>query len=169
VVSGDGVDDELNSTLDLPAPNATPFCLYFVLRQVGWTASDGICGATATQSVIIGQIGASPALTMYNGTANVNSSVGAPVGTFARVAAQFTGSTSDFMKAGSAASSTGVSAGVLNPSATFTLLRYGVAAVFANVDIACLVVLQGTFTPGAGAFAALDAAVALKYGGIVVI
>jgi len=167
-VQTDGIDDQLDAaSINMAAPGSTPFCYYIVARTLTWTSGKGFCGNTSgTAAGVLSMQVATPALSMYCGS-NVNNNSGAAVNTWCRFVVQFTNSTGDFLRAG-ASTVTGANAGNSDPSAGFTIGAYfSGSAQFGKIEIASHMILTGTYAMGAGAIAALDSAVALKYGGLV--
>lgn len=149
------------ASLDLPAP---PLTIYAVFRQTAWTAGHELWATTTGDSYALSPNTSTPSLVMFNGTA-VNLSSGATLNTWVRAVAIFSNSTADSLKLGSAAAVTGANAGATNPVASFNLCKNS-TSTFADVKIALLMFISGSLS-GANQ-TALDAAVATKYGGVVV-
>jgi enterochelin esterase-like enzyme len=101
------------SAFDIAAPATTAFYELLVFKQVAWTNADRIT-ARPGGNIQIRQAGTTPAITMNN-TTGVNSNTAATIGSWFRLEAGFTGSTSDFLKIGST-NVTGASAGNTDPA-----------------------------------------------------
>jgi len=119
----DGVDDFLfNAALNLPAPGTTPTYLWVIMRQVSWGPApdfNTFTESSGTGGIDFYQTGVTPQLQQYNGI-DANSTVGAPVGVYKRIAVLFTNSTSDYIQAGSS-QSTGVNSGNLDSGPGITV------------------------------------------------
>jgi hypothetical protein len=102
-----------SSSFDIAAPATTAFYELLVFKQVAWTNADRIT-ARPGGNIQIRQAGTTPAITMNN-TTGVNSNTAATIGSWFRLEAGFTGSTSDFLKIGST-NVTGASAGNTDPA-----------------------------------------------------
>lgn len=162
----DGSNDEMSSSgPNLPAPGTTNSWYWGVIKQVSWTISETFITANSANSVAILPQTASPTISMTNGTV-VNANGGASVGTWVRMEALWSNSTSDYLKLGST-SVTGANAGNTNPSAGIILCRNFGATVWANIEWAAFMICGGN--PSAAEKAALSAAVTARYGSSVVV
>lgn len=155
----DGTNDSLASTLNLPAPGTTPTFIWWVGRQLSWTANDYWLGNNAgSLSCIIQQRTGTPQLFQYSGSA-ANSNSAGTINSWFRGRAYFSNSTGDYLRIG-ATNVTGASAG--NLSGTGRLIGAATGVQFANVEMAALIYTQGA--PSAAELSALDAAVTAVYG-----
>lgn len=157
----------LFASLDVPAPGTTPSWFCFVLRQSTWTSGDRIYSSSGSTTFSIRQAGVSPEISVNNGVAGpVNA--GAPINTWTRVQVLLNNSTTDYIKAGSAAASTGTNTGNGNPtSGTTALGSNGAGAGFWGGKMA--IVLRTAGEPNAGEKTFIDAWIASYYGGLVTV
>jgi hypothetical protein len=115
-ITGDGTADFLNlGSWNPPAPGTTPTWHLIVGKQVTWTSLDDFFGSTTTV-MRLGQRVATPSINMNNG-AGVNTDGNMTVNTFFAVQVFFSATTSDFIKVGTNAKTTGSSAGTADPAA----------------------------------------------------
>lgn len=157
----DGVNDMLtNTSLDLPAPGTTPTFYWAIMRQVTSTPAENIFAAGGT-SLFLRQTGASPNVAQGNTSFPSNSHGGWTLNTFMRVEVYFSNSTSDYIKAGAAAATTGQNAGNSDPTATFRLATAS-GGSFSNIEV-CEFWIFNTL-PTTGQRASLDAYVTSRYG-----
>lgn len=161
VLTGDGVDDVLNCSLNLPAPGTTPTTVLGVFRQVGWTAGRRWFGSTADNNISIEQRPATPNARTFNGV-NGAASAGAVIASWVRLIAEWTNNTTDrLVLAGM--TGTGVNTG--NSASTGRQLFASAGASFCALECAEIVVLGGL--QSAPVLAAYDAYIATTYGGLV--
>lgn len=163
-LSGDGVDDMLTVAWDPPAPLTTNVWFFAVLLQRTYTAGEYIM-AGGNQILAIAQTPSTPAIRQLNTTA-VNANNGATVGVAARVEALFSGSTSDYIKCGAAAITTGGNAGN-SDATTFALFNRPGGTGYFDGKIACIGAWAGL--PTVGERSALSAWVTAWYGGGVLV
>lgn len=143
--TGDGANSFMTATLDRPAPGpGTETTVISVAKQITWTGGAHLYGP-GNQTMAAVQGGASPGIVMRN-TTSVLGSNGAPLGSWARLMQQFTGSASDLNKIGSAAAVTGASAGTTNPGATWTIFGRTAGSSLCNVAYFEYIVLAGVPT-----------------------
>jgi hypothetical protein len=163
-VTFDGVNDYLaNTTLDFPAPGTQPYYLWLILKQITWTNGRRICEAPdfGVAAVILAQDIATPQITMDNNV-TANNNAGSTIGSYTRLEAQFTNSTSDYLKIGST-TVTGSNAGNSNPTAVgVNMAADKLGTSNGNISIAEWLVVFGT--PSAAQRAQLDAYAAARYG-----
>ena len=151
----DGLDDFMDGDA---IARAVPQCIWAVLRQVTWQASDSLLN-DANVSFIILQRTATPTIAMSAGTANNNNN-GLTVNSYRRLQAEFTGSAADALRIGSTVS-TGASAG--STAGTIPLLgRNAGSTTFGNGEY-CEIALFNAI-PSAGQQSQLDAYVTARYG-----
>ncbi len=143
--TGDGANSFMTATLDRPAPGSgTETTVISVAKQITWTGGAHLYGP-GNQTMAAVQGGASPGIVMRNPTSVLGSN-GAPLGSWARLMQQFTGSASDLNKVGSAAAVTGVTAGTTNPGATWTIFGRTAGSGLCNVAYFEYIVLAGVPT-----------------------
>lgn len=160
----DGSTERLvNTTIDRPAPNVTPTLVWAVLRQVTWNINVRFWGfGTANLGmVVLGQSG-SPTIGMANPTA-ANLHGGMTVNVYKRLKAYFSGSTSDYLKAGSASATTGASAGTNDNAAKFVLAARGDELNLSNIEV-CEMLIASADT-SVDQETSLSAYLASRYGG----
>lgn len=132
--SGDGTNDRFdNATFNAPAPGTTPMLVWWIFRQVSWTANDEIFTFGGGSREAVRQTTSSPNVSMLNTTA-VNENGGAAVGTWVRGVVLWTNSASDYLKLGSTLVA-GANAGASDPIAGLNLFSRA-GTNFGNVDIA---------------------------------
>lgn len=154
----DGSDDFISCALVRAAPATTPSVVWMVMRQVSWTSNDAIINDNAGAFAML-QRTASPQIAMSNVTI-VNNNAGMTIGTWGRLQAYFSGSTSDEILA-IATASTGASAG--NTAGTGP--RIGTnsgGTTFGNFELAEYALFKAK--PDAGQKTLLDAYVTERYG-----
>lgn len=158
----DGVDDFFASLLNLPTPAATPFTQILIGKVVSWTLNRLLCGGTGGNNPSLNLSAVTPSIQQI-GAAVANVSTGMTVGSFAVLTAAYGNSTSDYLRAGSAAAVTGANAGSVATPGRQLFARAG--AGFSNFELlACL------YVPGAAINEApLRAAVTSFYGGSVLV
>lgn len=122
-ITGDGTGDWLSVAWDPPTPGTFPIVFFFVFRQVTWTAGDYLFGGGNVTLALV-QSGATPNMLCANTTSGPGSN-GAPVGTAVRGRAFFSNTTSDYLKLGSAADSTGINTGNVGIAAFQLFSRNG--------------------------------------------
>lgn len=156
----DGTTDYLaNTILDRPAPAIEPTYVWLIGRQVTWTGTDRVFAfGTDSTAMSLFQGGGSPNLLQNTGS---NTHGGWTLNTFMRLESYFSGSVSDFTRAGSAAPSTGLNAGNSDPAAGFQLAA-AAGSLFGNVEICEAFVAKAL--PGATRDAQLNAYVLALYG-----
>lgn len=158
----DGTNDMMDSTLVLPAPGTTPTWVWFVINQVTWTSGDALFDDTGVGgSIEIFQRTASPGIGGFNGVSGSPNN-GATIGSWAVGMALCNNNTTDYVKCGSAASTTGTN---LGNTAGVSGRRIGASRTpgnWGNFKSAALVYTAGE--PSAAEKAALVAAVRRKYG-----
>ncbi len=156
----DGVDDNVNVALNLPAPGTTPTFFWGIVRQVTWTNGDfwwdDLGGIALVQS------GVTPAILQSNG-AGVNSTAFV-VNTYRRLEVSFTNTIADYIKVGSI-STTGASAGNLDPTGPFVLGANGIGTANSNIQVCELWIFNAV--PTAAQLLQLDAYAANRYGAAV--
>jgi hypothetical protein len=120
--------------VDRPAPNSVPTQIILLLKQDTWNSTAGLFSA-GTQNLAIFQSGSTPNLAQNN-NATVNADGGAVLGTWVLIQALFTGSTSDSMTIkGDLTPTTGASAGINNPSSTWTMGGNAALSAFSGFTI----------------------------------
>lgn len=159
-VTFDGVDDELVTTVPVPAPGTTPCYYFLVFMTITWTNLARVCGAPVATHLVYMNIG-TPQLNQYNGAA-VNANTNAAVGSARAVEAYFSNSTNDFLNVGSVASTGG---NALNGSSTSWAMGSESGANFSNVAFAAALRTDGL--PTASERAALKTWASLRYGSVV--
>lgn len=151
VVRSDGVDDYMTATWPRVSPGTQPFYIWAVMSQLAWTG--GFIGDfSAAGFMLRPNGGVSPQLQQFNGT-YVNLNGGATLGSYFRVEAQFTNSTSDYFKIGSTLASGG-NAGNGAGSGTLSLFSFIPGSGFGQFAFAEIFAFLGT--PTAGQRSALD-------------
>jgi hypothetical protein len=160
---GDATNDSMREPVtDLPAPNVTPTFIFGVCRQVSWTINRVMLDSGgASEGCTILTAGVTPSISMFDGT-TVNGNAGATVGTLVRFFASYTGSTSDGLKFGSAAETTGASAGTTNPGTGIRLFAAFDDTAPGNYDLT--VVCYFSARPSAGELTNMATVVATRYG-----
>lgn len=147
-VRADGISQVLSATWARVAPGTQPFYLCFVAKQISWVALNCLAGDFGATGMFISADPASPQIDMFN-TTNANA-VSATLGTYLRIEMQFTGSTADYMKAGSAAAVTGANSGNNAGGGTLQLFNRGgsVGGRYGNWEIAEAFGYLGTASGG---------------------
>lgn len=161
-----GTDDFLrNTAIDRPAPNATPTFVWCVLRNVTWTINLRFwCFGTANLGLAVLAQVATPQINMAN-TTIVNANTGLTVNTYKRMEVYYSGSTSDYIKAGATSSTLpGTSAGVVDNAASFTLGARGDGLSPANIEVPEFAIYSAL--PSAAQLTALDAYAQNRYGAV---
>lgn len=154
----DGVDDFVDSTLNIPAPGTTPCFVWGVYRIISAPAgSSTIFGSTAFVEAVISQVSRNSA--GFNGTI-ANSNSGSAAGAWGRVECLFTNSTSDYCKFGATVVS-GANAGNSTQNGRAIGGNSGGGSC-TNVEVLAYVLLNAL--PSGGQLAAASAAVTSKYG-----
>jgi hypothetical protein len=164
---GDGADDFLNSTVDLPA-GTIPTYMRFVLKQVVWTAGTYFCGGSSANT--IGASGLTPQLRLVAASGNTSSNNGgATIGSWARVEAlSYIGAY--FFKCG-ATEFTGTFALATDAVANWAICARsagGTGANYSNIAISELLLATGS-TPTALQRALLDGITNRYYKGAVLL
>lgn len=159
----DGTDDYMTVAIDLPAPATTPTFIWAVMRQITWNTGDRIFNADTGggSRIALFQNSATPQIAQAN-NATVNSHSSLTLNTYMRLEVFFSGSTSDYIKAGSAAATTGASAGNIDPTGPFELGGSVSAGTWANTEWCLLAIFRAL--PTAAQKAALDAYVTSRFG-----
>jgi hypothetical protein len=144
--TGDGSNDVLTSTLDLPAPGTTPTFHAMLLKQDTWVDIDRIMAGTGAGAVhAFYQRPVSPFISMINGAAaEVNTNPESALATWLLVMAQFQNTQFDWLQIGNTRVS-GLSAG---NSATTGRKLFGdiTAGRFSAVKIAHKLAISGVVT-----------------------
>lgn len=161
----DGTNSFMTSALTLPLAGTTPTFIWWVGRQITWTANDIWFGDSGGNRMLVQQRTASPQLFQFNGVA-ANSNNAGTLNSWFRGSAWFNNGTSDFLRVG-ATEITGSSAGNTTASAGRMLGATGAGTQAANIEIVALMYFSGL--PSAGERAALSAAVTAKYGASVAV
>lgn len=165
VLTFDGTNDSLSSTLVTPAPGTTPTWLGAVVRLISWTGNDCIFGDTQTgvnYPRTFDEFSSSPTVRGYSGTGK-NATM--TLGSWFFLQVYWSSSTSDFIKVGPT-NVTGTSMGNSYVS-TGRMIGSGAGTGYtpANIEIAMLMHTAGL--PSAGEIARVAAGVTQKYGGSV--
>ncbi len=159
----DGTDDYQQSSLVLPAPGTTPTWFWAVLRVKTWVNNDSVIGDAGTANAFRMLMSAAGSdIRIFNGTASITTA-GAANDVWVRMEAGFTNSTSDYLKIG-AASTTGTNTGNL-AGTTGRRIGFRTGGAAGNIEVAALMYTAGI--PSTGVRAALDAAVASEFKGLV--
>jgi hypothetical protein len=155
-----GTTQSCDAPLALPVPGTTPVFIWWVLKQNGWTSTRAIFGDTAGSRHFIFQQTASPGIGMAD-TTQVNNNTAGTIGSWFRGRAQFTSSTSDYLKIG-ATTVTGASAGNFVGGGTRRIATNQTGTGFTSVSLA--EVLFYTGTPSAQQLSDLDTYCTNRYG-----
>ena len=151
----DGIDDFMDcDALVRAVPTAV---LWMIARQTIWTSGDSLINDASATLVLLQQL-ASPNIRMFAGT-GVNI-VNLAVGTFGRIQAEFTASTSDRLLI-VATSATGASAGTVD--GTQPLLGRNAASTTFGAGEFCEIAFFNAI-PTAGQQSSLNAYVTSRYG-----
>jgi hypothetical protein len=145
-ITGDGSNDVMTSTLDIPAPATTPTFHAMLIRQDSWTDLDRIMAGTGVGGVhLFYQRPITPFISMLNGaSAEVNTNPASALATWQLVMAQFSGSQFDWLQVGNTRVS-GLSAG--NSVTTGRKLFGDISAGrFSNIKLAHKLAVSGLVT-----------------------
>lgn len=93
----DGTDDFIRATTTAVAPGTKPAFLWMLMKHSTWTSGDKICGGS-NNGLVIFQSATTPKLRQFTGTNAGQASL--TLGTYKRVQAFYTNSTTDFIQAG---------------------------------------------------------------------
>lgn len=133
--------DGATSVLNIASIALTaPYTIYLIMKPIAWTSGSYFFGSSAEVAARLLFTSASPKMEMQ-GSSLANLSNGVALGSWARVRAKFTNSTSDKFKAGSATEVTGANAG----SVVSTMLTLG---RFSNIAVREVVIVNAV-TSGA--------------------
>jgi hypothetical protein len=160
----DGVDDFLQSALDLPAPGTTPTFVWAVYRIISNATGNGaIIASTSLGAAIYSPIGVR-STGQFNGTAR-NINAGSNGGAWVRTEALFSASAADYVRCGATLAAAGLSAGNSDPAAA-RFIAGGAGNTPHSVEL--LAAIHTPYLPSAAVLAAANAAIATQYGGSVV-
>lgn len=88
---GDGTSQYMKcNAFTLPQPHT----IFMRVKPITWSANDALCDGDTDATAMVDQFGVTPALTMYAGTARVNSNTAATIGTWVSIVAVFNGASS---------------------------------------------------------------------------
>lgn len=151
----DGVDDELNGLLTLPAPGTTPWAMFGVVRHDTWAASDVLISPSVGTGLYSN--GVTPQVTLFNGSGAANNG-GAPLMAWVDYEAMLQNTAADSLKLG-VTTTVGITFGnAINNGTSSIGALSGVR--FAKMGFRASVYAAGV----AQDWPAIRAAVAAKYG-----
>jgi hypothetical protein len=159
----DGANDVMsNALLDRPAPGTQVSFFWGVLRAVTWGPADSFWSAGVGASFLrVFQASGSPNTLQANQVFG-NLHGGFTLGSYKRFEALFSNSTSDYVKAGAFAPSTGTNTGNDDPAAGFQIAAAPNIASFGNIEVCEFWIFSAEPSPAQKA--ALDAYVTARYG-----
>lgn len=105
----DGTDDELVADLNFVNPTLQNIYVWMILKQDRWTFANAFIGDVTNNAFAIIQGPSAPFIAQFNGSAA--SFINTLPNSWCRLEAFFSGTTADFMRAGSNQPATGFSAG----------------------------------------------------------
>jgi hypothetical protein len=158
IVRLDSTARKMNASLALPAPGTTPTTIWAVMRQNTWTVNNQFV-TSPDNRLLIRQRTATPTIAQFN-VADANGNVGAALGSWVRMEAYFSNSTSDYLKL-LATTATGANAGA-GLADTSRTLGGNATGASADADFAELLYVNRALT--AGEKTALDAYCTARYG-----
>lgn len=156
----DGSNDSLAATLARAAPGTTPAVVWFIFRQLTWSANDPFMN-DASGTMVVRQTGSTPTISMFCGGTNRNASAALALNTWGRGQADFLNSAADTLRLVSTDTNDAASAG--NTAGTAPLLgRNGASSVFGNFELCEVAFFDAV--PNGSQDTALDAYVTTRYG-----
>jgi hypothetical protein len=161
----DGTDDRLvNASFDFGPPGTEPIYFWAIIKQRTFTGDDRFWSfdpAGNSRLAVFQSLGSGTPFVAQGNNVGANPNNGLTLNTFKRLEVLFSNSTGDYVRAGSAAPSTGTNAGNLDPAAGFVLGGAADLTSFADFELCeYLIATQ----PTAEQRAALDRYVTDRYG-----
>lgn len=135
----DGTDDRLRATFAI----AQPWDRLSAIRQISWTGGDFVFGGATANAGVLDQVGASPELRLYDGSALVAGNTGAAIGADVVVTERHNGASSR-LAINNGAYTTG-DPGAVSPGGVTIAADNGTGA-YTNMRFYGLVMKAGAFT-----------------------